>query len=67
MNHNNFWILPCYLLTSCWVVYREDGTEILVEMSHGNIIYMQGKLTLNELAWFKNNVSQPNNNQNPII
>ncbi len=53
----NFWVHKCEILPSCWVVYRRSGKEILVEMAHGKIIYMQEKLLPDELTWFEENIN----------
>jgi hypothetical protein len=53
MNPANFWILPCKVIPFSWVIYREDGEEILVEIRHKNIIYKSQEITALEAAWFK--------------
>jgi len=51
-----FWVLPCLELPFSYVVYREFGREVLVEVKQGKITKMAEALTHFEKVYFDKNI-----------
>lgn len=60
MSSNKFWVEPCLTIPHAFVIYRNNGREILVRTQGGMMKTTKEMLTPEENRWFNKNIMKDN-------